>query len=507
MFSPDSRHRLTGLLKYLGVAVLYALLIYVSELYFESGTAVGYFEPACGFALAALLIGGKRYVWSVFLGALLIHAMMDSSLWRALIIAASDTLEAFLGAWLLTRGGKFDLRLASLLDYLRLIMLGGGISVAISALAANTALLSFGLLASENYLQSLAQWWMSDTLGVILVTPLILVWWGAKYDRREARQIFEAAMLLGLTAWVGQMVFLDWLHDVVIGHATEGYWMFMLIAWVAMFLGPRGTTIALSVVAVQALLGATMGMGYFADDIAQTNLVNYWFYMLTLSLVGMSLATYVNEIRQTKLVAAHREVLIREIHHRIKNNLQGVTGLLRQFADSHPEIAEPVNQTIGQVQSIAVIHGLQERDPAGNVRLREMIDALAAGVGTLWQKPVTAWFPPGWTSCTIKEAEAVPLALILNELLSNALKHGGRTGQTRVVLKQGRHPDFIQLTIHNDGQLPAGFDPGRTTGTGLKLVESLMPRAGAKLSWSCLDNTVTTLLELEPPVIALEQGP
>jgi len=491
-------------LKQLGVAALYALLLYVGEFFFESEAVVGHFEPACGLALAALLIGGKRYVWGVFCGALLVHASTDDSLWRAAAIASSDALEAFIGTWLLTRGVKFDVRLPSLLDYLRLILLGGGVSIAISALSVNALLLFSGILTPENYLQSMLQWWMSDTLGVILVTPLILVWWRAEINWRETRPIIEAVLLIGLTIWVGQIVFLDWLHE-IIGRATNSYWMFMLITWVAMFLGSRGATLILIIVAVQALLGAIQGTGYFADDIAQTNLINYWFYMLTLSLVGMTLATYVNEIRQMKLVAAHRDVLIREIHHRIKNNLQGVTGLLRQFADRHPEIAESVNQTIGQVQSIAVIHGLQERAPVDNVRLRELIEAVAAGVGALWQKPVAVEVSPGWRPCTIDEAEAVPLALILNELLSNAVKHGG--GQINILLKQGQRPDFIQITLSNPGQLPSGFDFEHNTGTGLQLIRSLLPRAGARLSWQSRDNTVITLLELEPPVIFSESEP
>lgn len=506
MLPTNSRHRLTGLLKQLGVATAYALLLYVGELHFESESVVGYFEPACGLALAALLIGGMRYAWGVFLGAILVWVISGESLPVVVTVASSDTLEASLGAWLLTRSGNLDLRLQSLHDYLRLILLGGGVSIAVSALVANAILLLSGMLTPENYFHSLIQWWMSDTLGVILVTPLILVWWRARYDRSQARQVFEAVMLLGLTALVGQVVFLDWLHD-VIGEATQSYWMFMPIAWVAMFLGTRGTTAALILVAVQALFGATHGAGYFADDIARASLVNYWFYMLTLSLVGMSLATYIHEMKQAKLAMAHRDTLIREIHHRIKNNLQGVTGLLRQFADNHPEIAELINQTIGQVQSIAVIHGLQERTPVGSVRLRELVGAVATGVGALWQKPVAVETLPDWVLCTIDEAEAVPLALILNELLSNAIKHGGRLGQTRIVLKQGQRADTIQFIIYNAGQLPPGFDPGRTTGTGLQLVKSLLPKTGAKLSWDCRDNTVITLLELEPPVITLEPQP
>lgn len=66
--------------------------------------------------------------------------------------------------------------------------------------------------------------------------------------------------------------------------------------------------------------------------------------------------------------AAHRDTLVREVHHRIKNNLQGIPGLLRQFAQHHPEMADPIQQAIGQVQGISVIHGLQGRAVTSSVR-------------------------------------------------------------------------------------------------------------------------------------------
>jgi len=100
----------------------------------------------------------------------------------------------------------------------------------------------------------------------------------------------------------------------------------------------------------------------------------------------------------------------------------------------------------------------------------------------------------------------VPFALILNELISNAIKHG-QPGQIRIMLGQGQHPDSTKLSIHNAGRLPPGFDFEHNTGTGLQLVKSLLPRAGARLSWQCQDNTVITLLELEPPVVTLEPEP
>ena len=485
-------------MKQLGVALFYALLIYIGDFLFESDAVIAHLELASGFALATLLTGGMRYAMGVFFGAVMIHVVLGTAAGEIAIVASSDVMEAMLGCLLLMRGEKFDLRLQSLRDYLRLVLLGGCVSIAVSSLVANTLLLYFGFVAYENVVSSMLHWWMSDTLGVILATPLILVWWRSKCNWHEARLMVEAVLLLGLTILAGQIIFLDWLRDIV-GPTAKSYWMFMLITWVAMFLGTRGTTVALLAVAVQALFGATQGGGYFADDIEQSGLLNYWFYMLTLSLVGMSLATYVHEIRQANFALAHRDALIREIHHRIKNNIQGVTGLLRQLAEKQPDTREAIDQTISQVQSIATIHGLQERSAVDDVELSELAGAVANGVGSLWGNAIRVDVPADWKPCVVEASEAVPLALILNELLSNALKHGGQTGQVGVVLKHA--PDSVQVVILNAGRLPDGFNSGRDTGTGLQLVKSLMPREGARMSWQDSDDTVTAALELASPVI------
>jgi len=306
------KHSITDLLKQLGVAALYASLLYIGESSFESNAIVGHFEPASGFALAALLIGGNRYAWSVLISAFLIHATTDDSLWEAVTIASGDTLQALCGAWLLTRDGRFDLRLQSLRDYLRLILLGGCASIAIGALAGNTPLLLSGLLAPADYSHSLIQWWMSDTLGVILITPLILAWLGVRDDWRKAGRMAEAVLMLGLTILAGQAVFLGWWHD-SIGIEAKGYWMFLLVTWVAIRIGACGTTIVLVLTAIYALLGAIHGVGYFADDIAETHLANYWLYMVTLSVVGMALATYFTERRQAEAVLRESQANIKAI--------------------------------------------------------------------------------------------------------------------------------------------------------------------------------------------------
>jgi PAS domain S-box-containing protein len=204
--------------------------------------------------------------------------------------------------------------------------------------------------------------------------------------------------------------------------------------------------------------------------------------------------------------AAHRDLLVREVHHRIKNNLQGITGVLRQFAERHRETMEPINQAISQVQSIAAIHGLQGRSALARVRVCELTQSIAREVESIWGCPVMVDIPPDWVPCRVAEAEAVPLALVLNELISNAVKHGDQPGQVRIVLRRPSRSAAIRLSIYNAGRLPPGFDVEQRTptSTGLQLVASLLPRAGIRLSWQQQDHAVVTLLEIESPVIAFE---
>lgn len=254
MLHSNTWQRLTAWSKQLGVAAVYALLDHVVYLYSKSDAIASIFEPASGWALAVLLVGGMRYAWGVLLGALLIHFMSDNPFWVTAAAALGHTLGAMLGAWLLARDARFNSRLRSLRDYLQLIFLGG-IGYSIGALASVAALRVYGALEPGAFLPGLIRWWMGDVLGIILITPLFLVWRLEKSDWLEMKRVHVAVLLLGLTFLVGQVVFLDWFFDNTYG-VPRGYMMFLFIAWVAVRLGTWGTMIALVMTAVQALQGA-----------------------------------------------------------------------------------------------------------------------------------------------------------------------------------------------------------------------------------------------------------
>jgi two-component sensor histidine kinase len=102
----------------------------------------------------------------------------------------------------------------------------------------------------------------------------------------------------------------------------------------------------------------------------------------------------------------------------------------------------------------------------------------------------------------IIEAEAVPIALILNELIANAIKHSA-DGMVSISLRNGLDNDSVMMTIRNPGLMPAGLGLHSPTllGTGLRLVSSLMPRSGARLHWEQDKGQVVTKFELRSPII------
>lgn len=194
-------------------------------------------------------------------------------------------------------------------------------------------------------------------------------------------------------------------------------------------------------------------------------------------------------------VLEQRDALVREVHHRIKNNLQGVVGLLRQHAIDHPELKELIDVVIGRIYSIAIIHGLQAQTLVEEVKLDSLIKAIIdASEGNVsyrndLQSPVF-----------LSRDESVPIALVLNELITNACKH--RLANTTLEVRLCSDSDGSLITITNSFEVGKQQDAGG--GQGLALVKSLLPRKYARLLAVQKGNMYSVELKLSPPVASTE---
>jgi PAS domain S-box-containing protein len=200
---------------------------------------------------------------------------------------------------------------------------------------------------------------------------------------------------------------------------------------------------------------------------------------------------------------AQREMLVKEVHHRIKNNLQGVAGLLQQNAARHPEVAAILGESVGQVQAIAQVYGLQVGS-AGPLRVASVVEAIALSVQRTFGRPVRVRVLGDETArMLLPEAESIPIALTVNELLTNAVKH---SPQGEVQCELSLVDENVRVAIRNAGRLREGFNLAQFPGgvSGLGLVRALLPRRSASLALTQQGDEVLTEVELRPPSVQRE---
>jgi len=198
---------------------------------------------------------------------------------------------------------------------------------------------------------------------------------------------------------------------------------------------------------------------------------------------------------------AQREMLVKEVHHRIKNNLQGVAGLLQQIGVRRPDVAGLMSEVVGQVHAIAEVYGLQV-GITGPLRSLSVVEAIAGSVQRTFGRDIAFTVQGEQAELWVfPEAESIPIALTLNELLTNAVKHcsGGDAGQVTCTLVCGEAT--LRVLIVNTGVLPEGFNLARFPGgvSGLGLVRALLPRRSASLTLEQVADRVVATVTLGSP--------
>jgi two-component sensor histidine kinase len=176
---------------------------------------------------------------------------------------------------------------------------------------------------------------------------------------------------------------------------------------------------------------------------------------------------------------AEKEVLLREIHHRVKNNLQIVISLLsmQSRAMKEPRVQEMLKDCQARVHSMALVHEALYR--SGNlvqINLDEYLRSLGKTIMSSYSSGRTIKFMAELEPIQTNVETAIPCGLIVAELLSNALKYAfpdNRAGEILLSLRKNV-ADQIVLTIRDNGVgIPADLDLASVGSLGLKLVTDL----------------------------------
>jgi two-component sensor histidine kinase len=180
------------------------------------------------------------------------------------------------------------------------------------------------------------------------------------------------------------------------------------------------------------------------------------------------------EIRRRDRALLSKDATIREIHHRVKNNLQTVAALLRLQArriDS-PEARDALDEAVRRVGAIAVVHESLAHSPGEKVDADEIADRLVALVRDMSLASRSVSVTRTGTFGILSADVVTPLSMALGELLQNAVEHGGGAD---VRLLPRREDKRLIVDVVDDGPgIPADVDPFATSRLGLQIVRTLV---------------------------------
>ena len=208
-----------------------------------------------------------------------------------------------------------------------------------------------------------------------------------------------------------------------------------------------------------------------------------------------------HRVRERTAVAHEREVLLREVHHRVKNDLQLISSLLsmqaRRLTDA--ESVEALAECQSRVQTIALIHEyMYQSENLARLPLSRNIRGLAANLLRVVGPPDRAigLEVDVEDHLDLPVDRAIPCGLILNELMTNALKHAfpaGREGKIRVELRRAGG-DRVALAVSDDGVGLPELEHGSGNGSlGWRLVRAFVEQLGAELT---ISSSVGTRVEV-----------
>jgi PAS domain S-box-containing protein len=200
---------------------------------------------------------------------------------------------------------------------------------------------------------------------------------------------------------------------------------------------------------------------------------------------------------------AEQNVLLREVHHRVKNNLNMVHSMLDMQSRQAPEqsVKAALLDSQRRLQTMALIHEqLYRAEHLSQVDMADYLSRLAQSFFNLSKGNPAVQLEQHLTAMMIDLDTAIPVGLIVNEVMTNALKHafpGNRPGIIRLTLQlaalPGQSQQQIHLTISDNGiGFPSGFDPWKQTTLGLRLIKILATQIKADLDIQSTPNQATS---------------
>lgn len=399
------------------VGIAYFLAARLSLLLLAKPDGVAVFWPAAGVSSGALIAFGRNARWPVAVGTMaatiVANLTGDRNIWAATASAFLNAGEALLIALLIERyfGPGFSLnRFRNVLGLLTAAV----VATAASGVGAMAAYKLFHN-PTASVLTTWRHWFASDAVGVVAVAPLVIGLAKALRQPPPRNEIIEGvAALVALTAMVIVVISLPWEPWQTVRPAAL---LFPILLWLAARCPPVFAAAAAFIVSLTVVWATTFGIGHFGDP--TISISNRLFGAQT-AIALCALCTYVlaalfAERRQAK---EHQDLLIAELDHRVKNVLARVAAVVRHTSWRSGTIEEFIQSVDGRIQSMAGAHALLSQRRWRGVGLIDLLRHQLAPYRT------GANISLNGPDVILTSREIQALALVIHELVTNAVKYG-----------------------------------------------------------------------------------
>jgi len=269
------------------VAARYSLLLAIPP---GSATAIW---PPSGIALAAILLSGMRLWPGVWLGATLANFInTDVAINTAALIGTGNTLEALAAVFFLRRYLNLQHRFQRTEDVFKFAAFAA-LSSIVAATAGTLSLVWGSYLGPAEFGVNWWTWWLGDTAGIVIVTPLILTWTEPiRVEARSART-YETLIYTGLLWAAGLLIFGDWIRQDV--RNVLLYLIIPFVAWAAYRLSQRAVTASIAVICGLAIWDTLDGVGIFIFGSPDISLLLLQTFTSTVALMGLTLSAVTHQ--------------------------------------------------------------------------------------------------------------------------------------------------------------------------------------------------------------------
>jgi two-component sensor histidine kinase len=186
----------------------------------------------------------------------------------------------------------------------------------------------------------------------------------------------------------------------------------------------------------------------------------------------------VTEVKRRDRALLSKDATIREIHHRVKNNLQTVAALLRLQSrrTAIPEAKAALDESVRRVTSIALVHETLSMSVDERVDLDGVVDRVLPMMADVSTTVSRIALRREGSFGVVSSALATPLVMVLTELVHNAMSHAYAPGSRgEVIVSVNRSAGWLDIVVSDDGRgLPKGFSLERSRGLGLQIVRTLI---------------------------------